>query len=409
MQGVVTAPRRIPPDNWYKLNFRIKFLHDSSLMKTEADKPTVAHVCVPYLRATETFIYDRIAFPQKFRSIVATNEPVVHRDLFPHPAVRTMADRPTPVRKANAGWQRWFGYSPWYLGALRREGAGVIHAHYGPVGCSVLRVKEKLALPLVTSFYGQDASALLRDPRYARKYETLFERCEMISVLSGDMKRRMADASCPADRIAIHHLAVDTDEVPPRRDEPEGGEVKILFAGRFVEKKGVAHLLEAFRRAVTRGAEARLLLAGDGPLHDDLAKKTMELKLQGKVEFLGMRRRGEVLKLMRESHIFALHSVTAADGDREGTPTVLIEAGAVGVPSVSTLHAGIPEIVEDGATGLLTAERDEEAFGELLYELCTDPDRRKAMGEKARKKIEREFSLKAVVKQLEKDYSSLMK
>ncbi|MFH1539863.1 MAG: glycosyltransferase, partial [bacterium] len=185
--------------------------------------PTVAHVCVPYLQATETFIYDRIAHPQwphhpqwprhpqRFRSVVATNEPVIHRDLFPHPAVSTMADRPALVRKANAAWQRWFGYSPWYLGALRREGAGVIHAHYGPVGCSVLRVKEKLRLPLMTSFYGQDASALLRDPRYEREYRRLFARCEMISVLSEDMKSRMIDAGCPPERIAIHHLAVDTD------------------------------------------------------------------------------------------------------------------------------------------------------------------------------------------------------
>lgn len=376
-------------------------------MKNETGKPTVAHVCVPYLQATETFIYDRIAFPQKFRSAVATNEPVIHRDLFPHPAVSTMADRPALVRKANAAWQRWFGYSPWYLGALRRECAGVIHAHYGPVGCSVLRVKEKLRLPLMTSFYGQDASALLRNPHYEREYSRLFARCEMISVLSEDMKRALIDAGCPPERIAIHHLAVDTDTVKARR-EPEGGEVKILFAGRFVEKKGVAHLLGAFRRALDRGAKARLLLAGDGPLHDELAKKTMELELQGKVEFLGMRRRGDVLKLMREAHIFALHSVTAADGDREGTPTVLIEAGAVGLPSVSTLHAGIPEIIEDGATGLLTAEGDEEAFGNRLYRLCTDPALRKSMGEKARGKIEREFSLKAVVKQLEKDYQKLI-
>lgn len=371
-------------------------------------KPTVAHVCVPYLRPTEAFIYDRVAHPARFRSIVVTNEPVMEREQFPHGEIFTLAERAAAARKADTAAARATGVSPFYSGTLKSERVDVIHAHYGQVGCSVLKLKEKRGLPLMTSFYGHDASAALRDARAMKSYRKLFAGCEMISALSLDMKRALVEAGCAEEKIAVHHLAVDTDAVKPREAEPAGAELRILFAGRMVEKKGVSHLLGAFARALAKGARARLLIAGDGPLRADAEAAARRLGVDGKTDFLGMKKRAEVLALMREAHVFAIHSITASDGDREGTPTVLIEAGAVGLPCVSTLHAGIPEVIDDGATGLLAAEGDEEAFGDALHRLCADPELRAAMGRAARGKMEREFSLKSVIESIESDYLKLI-
>jgi len=111
---------------------------------------------------------------------------------------------------------------------------------------------------------------------------------------------------------------------------------------------------------------------------------------------------------MRQSHIFALLSRTAADGDMEGTPTALIEAGAAGMPAVSTTHAGIPEIIKQGVTGLLVPENDASAAGAALFRLACDPDLRAKMGAAARTRIEQNFSIQNVIRTIEADYETLI-
>ncbi|MEW6202339.1 MAG: glycosyltransferase [bacterium] len=378
-------------------------------MNNPEKKPTVAHISVPYLRNTETFIYDRIAHPQRFNSLVVTNEPVINASLFPHPEIHTLASRSFLYRKFDAAARRLNGFSPYYFSVLKKTGAAVIHAHFGPVGCSLFHIKAKINLPLMTSFYGQDASALLHRKHYREAYRKLFEQCEIVSVLSEDMKKSLSDAGCPQEKIRIHHLAVDMETIAMREREPDSSdEIRILFAGRMVEKKGVEYLLRAFSLVRNMGINARLILAGEGPLQHRIEQTANELNVKNHVEIMGMRTRDEVLRLMRGAHIFTLFSVTAGDGDREGTPTVIIEAGAVGLPVVSTLHAGIPEMVDDGRSGFLVAERDVESFAEKLARLCADSALRCTMGQEGRKKMEREFSLTSVVRQIESDYFEMM-
>jgi colanic acid/amylovoran biosynthesis glycosyltransferase len=87
------------------------------------------------------------------------------------------------------------------------------------------------------------------------------------------------------------------------------------------------------------------------------------------------------------------HSITAKDGDTEGIPTVIMEAMATGLPVVSTWHAGIPELVEDGVSGRLVKERDEEAYSSFIYELAGNQSERIRLGREARKKIESDFNM----------------
>ena len=381
--------------------------HNSALEAPQAaDSPRVAHVLIPYIRPTETFIYDRLVNRIRYSPFILTNEPVINMDMFPFGGpVHTLAERSLTERKADALARRAANSSPYFTAALKREKPAAVHAHYGPVGAAVAPSAEAAGIPLTVSFYGIDASAFLRDPRHAASYRRMFNTASVVSALSADMAERLAGAGCPEEKIRTHHLAVDTEALKPAtattRDRRR---VRIVSAGRFVEKKGMELLIDAFEKAVSRGADAELHLFGSGPLEKQAAARASACRFADRISFFGHKPRAEIISAIRDADIFALFSITAADGDMEGTPTVLIEAGALGVPCVSTLHAGIPEVTADGETGLLVPERDTEAFASALVRLASDPGLRSLMSLAARARIENLFSIRSVMRQIEADY-----
>jgi glycosyltransferase involved in cell wall biosynthesis len=130
----------------------------------------------------------------------------------------------------------------------------------------------------------------------------------------------------------------------------------VLFVGRLAEKKGCTVLIEAIAAVQAQEPDVELIFIGDGPLRADLETQAQQhLK---RYQFLGMQPPEVVKNWMNRARIFAAPSVTAANGDSEGLPTVIVEAQAMGLPVVSTIHAGIPEAVIHGETGFLTPERD---------------------------------------------------
>ncbi|MEO7685210.1 MAG: glycosyltransferase [Gemmatimonadaceae bacterium] len=125
-----------------------------------------------------------------------------------------------------------------------------------------------------------------------------------------------------------------------------------------VEKKGFEYSIRAVARVRDVGPGLRYDIVGDGPLHQQLENLIRELGVERKV-FLHGSQTGEVVqRMMAEAHLFVLASVTAANGDQEGTPVSLLEAQASGLPVLSTWHSGIPEVVLHEQTGFLVAERD---------------------------------------------------
>ncbi len=385
-----------------------EYRNDMSETTPIADSPRVAHILIPYIRPTETFIYDRLVNHIRYTPFILTNEPVINRDMFPFGGpVHTLAERPLTERKADALARRAAKSSPYFTATLRREKPAAVHAHYGPVGAAVAPSADAAGIPLTVSFYGIDASAFLSDPRHAARYRRMFQSASVVSVLSADMADRLASAGCPEGKIRIHHLAVDTETLTPAPVEARNrARVRIVSAGRFVEKKGMELLIDAFEKTISQGVDAELHLFGSGPLEKQAAARASACRFADRISFFGHRPRAEIIAAVRDADIFALFSVTASDGDMEGTPTVLIEAGALGVPSVSTMHAGIPEVVGDGETGLLVPERDVEAFAGALARLASDPGLRSTMSRAARARVEKLFSIRSVMRQIESDYEA---
>jgi glycosyltransferase involved in cell wall biosynthesis len=375
-------------------------------------KPKVAHILIPYLQKTETFIYDRVTNHVRYSPFILTDEPVINADIFPFGGpIYSLASRPAPLRTADTLFKKAAGFSPYFLSVLSRKKPAVVHAHFGPVGAAAAQAAKMLGIPLVVSFYGIDASALLDSPEYKKEYKRLFRAAAVVSVLSENMGERLARAGCPKDKLRVHHLAVDTAALQPKSEKPAaaGAPFKIVSAGRLVPKKGMALLVNAFGIMAGKGIDAELHIYGEGPLGDDIKKQIAEKKLSRRVKLHGRRGRAAVFDAMRGADAFALFSVTGPDGDSEGTPTVLIEAGALGLPSVSTIHAGIPEVVVDGRTGFLVDEYDVENFVSRLIQLAEHPRLRHTMGRAARTRIAAEFDIKKVMRKIESDYDSIVK
>lgn len=148
----------------------------------------------------------------------------------------------------------------------------------------------------------------------------------------------------------------------------------LLSVGRLVEKKGYHVLLEACRILRDRGVDFRLVLVGDGVERDRLLEQRSLLHLEDCVEMPGAVSRAEVLRWMRRVRAFAAPCLTAADGNQDALPTVLLEALSVGLPVVSTPVGGIPEIVDAGVEGLLVPKGEPVALADALHRLLVDDE-----------------------------------
>ena len=152
----------------------------------------------------------------------------------------------------------------------------------------------------------------------------------------------------------------------------------------------------------------KYVIAGDGPLRSYLENLVKDLNLKENVNFLGEVDQDEVTKLYRESHLFVLPSVTAADGNQEGVPVVLMEAQASGLPVVSTLFTGVPEVVADGKSGFLVSERDVSALAEKLEYLIDHPDLWPKMGRAGSNLVEENYNIKKLNLKLVKIFEDLL-
>jgi glycosyltransferase involved in cell wall biosynthesis len=210
-----------------------------------------------------------------------------------------------------------------------------------------------------------------------------------------DKARRAAFVACTSDwaRSQVRafldpgdweHVELQRMGVDPARFTPDGrvdggdGPMRILTVGRLAGVKGQAVLLDAMGELARRGVSVALTIAGDGPERSRLERRAAELGIHDRVAFVGAVANDRVADLYANADAFCTSSFA------EGVPTVLMEAMACGLPVVATHIAGIPELVEDGVTGLLVPPARADALAAALERLATRPDKRAEMGRAAR-------------------------
>lgn len=278
-----------------------------------------------------------------------------------------------------------------YVRLFSEAKADAVLAEYGPTGVGVLEACQRLEVPLIVHFHGYDASLREVLKRHEEGYKALFQKATRHVAVSRTMERALVAMGAPPDRVCYNPCGVDPDVF--NEGNPAEAPPTFLAVGRLVEKKAPHLLILAFAEAYRREPEARLRIIGDGPLFGVCEDLVAGLGLGHAVDLLGPQPHDVVRAEMGRSRAFVQHSVVAASGDSEGTPVAVMEAGATALPVVATRHAGIPDVVQEGETGLLVDERDVAGMAEAMLQLARDPARARAMGQAARVRVRNHFSM----------------
>ena len=276
--------------------------------------------------------------------------------------------------------------------------AEVTLAEFAPVGAGLVRPCRIAKVPLVVHFHGYDVYHRRTLEKYQKDYQEMFLSAAAFVVVSKAMCEQVGRLGAPREKVHLNSCGVDV----LRFDSTDAGSnpPHFLAMGRFVEKKAHFLTILAFERALRQCHDIRLSLAGDGPLLDCCKQLVRALRLEEVVEFLGVVSHDRVPTMMRSFRGFVQHSVTAPSGDSEGNPVAVMEAGASGLPVVSTKHAGIPDTVAHGETGLLSEEMDIDSMANHMALLARDPSLASTLGENARVRIRTFFSMERSIQGL---------
>jgi colanic acid/amylovoran biosynthesis glycosyltransferase len=293
---------------------------------------------------------------------------------------------------------------------IRGRTYDIIHCHWARNGERVVFLRDLGLLKgkIVIHLHGYDIGSAIRQKRN-KVYQNLFGKGDLFIAGSNYNKEYLISLGCDEKKIVRQPVGVDCQkfEFKPRR-LLKNTKVKILTIARLVEKKGIEYSIKAVAKVVSRHPDIEYNIAGEGPLREELEHLISDLGAKDKIHLLGELMRNEIIKLMEESHIFILSSVTAKNGDIEEQGVVLQEAQAMGLPVLSTFHDGIPEGVIDGKAGFLVPERDVDALAEKLLYLIEHPEQWPEMGYFGRQFVEENYDLKKINQKMVKIYQELL-
>jgi colanic acid/amylovoran biosynthesis glycosyltransferase len=282
-----------------------------------------------------------------------------------------------------------FPKAVYYARIMRSREIDHIHVHFAWVQ-QIMAVVASHLIGVSNSVTLHAFDLYTQNPAVVRGQLEAADRLITIS----DFNRGFVADLCPniaREDIALVRLSLGMEEFHPGDPSDVDEVCRLLSVGRLVAKKGYEYLIEACGLLAQRGLDFHCSIVGEGPRAETLETLVVERELQSRVTFTGALAAADVRHLYRQSDIFALACVVVDNGDRDGMPTVLIEAMATGIPVVSTPVTGIPELVTDGENGFLVPERDVPALAEALETLMMDRDLRIRMGHRARERVEKDF------------------
>ena len=208
-------------------------------------------------------------------------------------------------------------------------------------------------------------------------------------------------------RVIRLYNGIDLDQFRPSGEEKD---VKLLVSvGRLIQKKGFEYLIKACKVLDERERAFQCIIIGEGEERDALEKMVVQSSLGGKVTFLGAQPQSEVKRILQKTSVFVLPCIVGDDGNRDGLPTVLLEAMALGTPVISTRITGIPEIITHGKNGLLVEEKDAAALAEAIETVLESPSIQKKFVRSAIVKTQKDFNITENVRTLRGYFYSELK
>lgn len=273
---------------------------------------------------------------------------------------------------------------------VRKHGIEHLHAHFGTVATTIARLAASLS-GISYSFTAHAKDIFHAEVDHDALRDKLNDAAEVVTV--SDFNREWLREQHGAAAAGVRRIYNGLDLSAFAYRSPAERPREILSVGRLVEKKGFDTLIEACAVLRTRGAGFHCTIIGDGLLRDSLTALVGRHGLGEMVTLTGSRLQPDVIAALQNAAVFAAPCVVADDGDRDGLPTVVVEAMAVGTPCVTTDVTGLREVVRDGETGLVVPQRASEALADALERILGDGALRVRLAEEARRQIERGFDI----------------
>ena len=363
------------------------------------------------LPPSQTFVRDPAEKLQKFTAYYVGSRRVEGLDLPPE---RTLVvNQGNLTGKVEEQIFKLTGFAPRLFHQIQHLKPVLFHAQFGLSGALVMPWARSLNIPLIVHYRGADATVTKKSSAYNslnhwlyhRRKKALQQQTRLFITVSKFIKDKLIEQGFPREKIIHHYHGVDLNHFTTDSDSLR--EPIVLFVGRLTEKKGCEYLIQAMAKIQSVLPEMELVIIGDGPLRESL--ESLARKLLHRYQFLGLKSSDVVRSWMSRACILATPSVTASGGDSEGLPNVVLEAQAMRLPVLGTIHAGIPEAVIHGETGFLVPERDWESLAEYGLKLLQDNRLWQHFSLKGRNHMEKNFDRSKQTRVLENIYESVLR
>lgn len=374
-----------------------------------------------WLNLTENWIYNQVKHLPDFVENHIVCRDTMNLDLFALPNIHCLQEISTRkyiciltygLLKLNRRFRRRSALLLWIA---ERKKASVMHSHFGFTGWRYVIAAKKAGLKHVVTFYGVDVSRLPKEnPVWKKRYRQMFPLVDCVLCEGPHMADSVVKLGCPEHKVRVHHLGVRVDEIPYRPRQWNLSEpLRVLIAASFREKKGITYALMALG-LLQKKIPLHITIIGDARPSNQAEKRRIiatieKYNLRSKVRLLGYQPFSIMLEEAYNHHVFLSPSVTASDGDSEGgAPVSIIEMAASGMPVVSTKHCDIPEVIQNGKTGLLAQERDVNGLVRHLQWLVEKPKEWRPIVEAARRRVEAKFNVRTQGEKLAAIYEEII-
>ena len=293
---------------------------------------------------------------------------------------------------------------------LEKKSYDIIHCQFSTLGVFGVWFRQLGLIEgkLISTFRGSDISKFL--PKWGEKvYKELFQETDFFLANCEFFKNKAVALGCDANMIHVHGSGIDTSKFFfQERNFPNDGVIRIATTGRLVEKKGIEYVIKAIAQVAKIYPCLEYNVIGDGELKEKFEKLSAELNVNHIVKLLGWKQQKEIVEILDKCHIFVAPSVTGKDGNQDAPVNTLKEAMAMGLPVISTLHGGIPELVQDAISGFLVPEHDADAIAEKLIYLIEHSSEWAKMGRAGRARVEANYDMTKLNDELVEIYQQML-
>jgi glycosyltransferase involved in cell wall biosynthesis len=376
-------------------------------------RPVIACYCATFLKPEMLHIYRQITALKRCIPLVIAQKRE-QQERYPFEPVHIVAKPVTHFLRRF--WFRQLRDAPWQISdaelralqsILSKNDARLLHIYFGQIAVHLLPLIRAWERPSIVSFHGADVLVDMNKPAYREATRQMLEAVNLVLVRSQSLRRAVIDLGCDEGKVQIQRTGIPLDEFPFHERNFVAGaatEWRFVQAGRLIEKKGLPVTLRAFAVFLRQYPNATLTVAGEGPLLEQLQDLARDLKIDSRVSFAGFVSQQQLREIYYASHIFLHPSQTGRDGNQEGVPNSMLEAMASGLPVFATQHGGIPEVIENGVSGVLVAEGDHEKFATALLDAANDPGFLSRIARNGAEVVRKNFDLRAQAQRLEEIY-----